>query len=719
MNKASLKTKIVAGFLSAITLVSVATATTSTAFAATHTNEISVSAELQGTSNDIISDLAEKILKKASAKLLELLKSEAIDFAVNTDIAKAIISLLDISPEVKISDVQKAINEMSKRMDSYHTEEMKLLKNILAEGKLNIIYDKLDEIRVKNSEALKEIADAQESQSTARMKVIKERTVDDLNFKTDLQKLKGYFSPNSLTDNKTVLEYCFDYLNKNNIDAVQAKEQALSIAEAFMDQYTFAFDSFVVGYKASVQEKLNEYNEAQKTGNAKKINEAKKAWELEKEVSELNIKALIENAKSVKEQYEKFIKYVESSEQAYVTIDGKTTQFATFADAWYHVNTQNKDATIKLNKDINLDSIKSKLAYYKEYTDIDKFFGNNNIKLLSDKKVTIDLNGHNLTNGGGSAAIDITKANGNYNLNIINSNSKDSNNNLQGTLGGIKLGQKTGFKTGKLSINDAIICGGESSGIISEIDNAFGTLKINLNNCLVKGYTNSAVRLNYTDFTANNTVFDGNRSKNGGAICKSLDLSNINLNSCEFINNYADNNGGAIYYNGGSLTAEGCTFKKNSAGSTGGSIYAGCMQNGSDLKMYDTTITDNTAGKKAGGVYCDLDNQNFSSCDPCIGGKMTITNNTANGKTSNVFLKSNLLSKAILKVDKNRPITSDSRIGISSDTNDNTLDVVKCSDKNSYNRAANAFSYDNSKYHIHGYHHCYNSNYWYEIVKNK
>ncbi len=38
MNKASLKTKIVAGVLSAITLVSVATATTSTAFAATHTN---------------------------------------------------------------------------------------------------------------------------------------------------------------------------------------------------------------------------------------------------------------------------------------------------------------------------------------------------------------------------------------------------------------------------------------------------------------------------------------------------------------------------------------------------------------------------------------------------------------------------------------------------------------------------------------------------------
>lgn len=337
---------------------------------------------------------------------------------------------------------------------------------------------------------------------------------------------------------------------------------------------------------------------------------------------------------------------------------------------------------------------------------------------MSSKKITIDLNGHNLTNSGGSAAIEATKVDGDYNLTIINSNSKGSNNNLQGTLGGIKLGIKSSLKSGNVSINNAIICGGGSTGIYSSDDCQIGKLKVTVNNCIIKGYTNSAVNLYQTIFTANNTKFEGNSSNYGGAISKSCDVSEINLNSCEFINNHANSCGGAIYYNGGSLKTEGCTFNNNSAGSTGGAMYVSCRQNGSKLKMYDTTITNNTAGKNAGGIYCDLDSQNLSTCDPVIGGKMTITNNTANGRTNNVFLKSNFVTKAILKVDKNRPVTSYSRIGISSDTDDKTLDVVKCSDKNSYNRAANVFSYDNSKYHIHGYSHFYNTNYWYEIVKN-
>lgn len=702
MNKASLKTKIVAGVLSAITLVSVATATTSTAFAATHTNELSVSAELQDDSNDILTGLAEKILKEASAKLLEMLKKKTINYAVNTDVAKIITSLLDISPETKLSDIKEALNEVSSKMDSYHAKEMKMLSNIMTEHKKDTIYDKLDEIKVKNKEVLNVIANKQGSRSTTDMNAIIRRTINDRIFETDLQRLEGFFYPSEIAEKKTVLEFCLDCLNSNTIDASKAKAQAENIAKTFIDQYKFAFDSFVVGHKAKVQKMLNEYNEARKTGNQEKIEEAKRAWELAKSDANNEINILIEKAQGVQEQYDKFLNYIKSSEQAYVTIDGNTTQFASFADAWYHVNTQNKNATIKLNKDINLDSIKKKLAHYEHYTDINNYFGENNINLLSSKKITIDLNGHNLTNSGGSAAIEATKVDGDYNLTIINSNSKDSNNNLQGTLGGIKLGIKSSLKSGNVSINDAIICGGGSTGIYSSDDCQFGKLKVTVDNCIIKGYTNSAVYLFQTRFTANNTKFEGNSSNYGGAISKSCDLSEINLNSCEFINNHANSCGGAIYYNGGSLKTEGCTFKNNSAGSTGGAMYVSCRQNGSNLKMYDTTITNNTAGKNAGGIYCDLDSQNLSTCDPVIGGKMTITNNTANGRTNNVFLKSNFVTKAILKVDKNRPVTSYSRIGISSDTDDKTLDVVKCSDKNSYNRAANVFSYDNSKYHIHG-----------------
>lgn len=115
-----------------------------------------------------------------------------------------------------------------------------------------------------------------------------------------------------------MLEFCLDCLNSNTIDASKAKAQAENIAKTFIDQYKFAFDSFVVGHKAKVQKMLNEYNEARKTGNQEKIEEAKKAWELAKSDANNEINILIEKAQGVQEQYDKLLNYIKSSEQAYM-----------------------------------------------------------------------------------------------------------------------------------------------------------------------------------------------------------------------------------------------------------------------------------------------------------------------------------------------------------------------------------------------------------------
>ena len=52
---------------------------------------------------------------------------------------------------------------------------------------------------------------------------------------------------------------------------------------------------------------LNEYNEARKTGNQEKIEEAKRAWELAKSDANNEINILIEKAQGVQEQYDKFL----------------------------------------------------------------------------------------------------------------------------------------------------------------------------------------------------------------------------------------------------------------------------------------------------------------------------------------------------------------------------------------------------------------------------
>ena len=60
-----------------------------------------------------------------------------------------------------------------------------------------------------------------------------------------------------------------------------------------------------------VEPMLNEYNEARKTGNQEKIEEAKRAWELAKSDANNEINILIEKAQGVQEQYDKFLNYID------------------------------------------------------------------------------------------------------------------------------------------------------------------------------------------------------------------------------------------------------------------------------------------------------------------------------------------------------------------------------------------------------------------------
>ena len=114
-------------------------------------------------------------------------------------------------------------------------------------------------------------------------------------------------------------------------------------------------------------------------------------------------------------------------------------------------------------------------------------------------------------------------------------------------------------------------------------------------------------------FTLENGYANGTYLKNGAAIfVSSYADSNPSIpviNNCIFKNNYAEENGGAVYIEAGSggvasPNFNNCTFENNESGFSGGAIY----NSGYDLGQITTTFIDckfsnNLAGESGGAVF--------------------------------------------------------------------------------------------------------------------
>ena len=265
--------------------------------------------------------------------------------------------------------------------------------------------------------------------------------------------------------------------------------------------------------------------------------------------------------------------------------------------------------------------------------------------------------------------------------------------------------------------------------------NADGTI----DNSTFRDNKNTALFNKDSRVTVNNSVFENNSGQNGGAIYTDcvMKINNCTIksnsaakggaifgdyttevNNCTIIDNKATSNGGGICfgYRGGGmcvpLTVTNTKLNRNSAGCDGGAIWCDSMNY---LTLENVEITDNTAVNNGAGLYAQKGDT--SACDPIISGKMTIINNKlTNGTASNAFLGENTTSKCIFRIFDN--IDPSSRIGITSNTSDNKLDVVRITTKNAYNNTSNVFSYDTSKYRINRYNPWYSECFYVEIVKN-
>lgn len=741
----SIRTRIIATILSATCMLSTVSLLASTSASAVEVNTPSISA----TSNKMIaSPISDGFFSGASTCISILSKSNPVTAIISNGLLGAFKTFYGDAtktPSPTTADIVNLINQLSEKIDSHHNEEMQQLSCISDQIKLQDFANNLNSIVGYNKASLKHLGNCNDNLSEEDYKLLIKETINKEGFIKSFTDISNLITNGSMAIKaKPAFEQYLE-LSKNcssnsyNYDFV--KKDSELFMQMTLEQYTLMYTSIMTGYMA-------EYNLA----NVQYQNN-----EITKDVMESRQKNVVTNmnlytdyGKAVVESYEKAMKSIEASKTTEITINGTTTPKYSFADTWVDATKTNGNSTIKLFKDWDAKDLGSDTCQYKANS---SFTGKIMHLTNGSANITIDLNGHSIRNNDENREYDLLIENSNITI-IDSTHSKTSSisgifaSNSTITVDGITIKDSTGTgirltKNSKATIknstfsnckNSAIVCkegsvanisgcnftGNLQSAVYNTSTSVFNSSRVTIDNCTFVGNStdkNGGAVYNDDDVKITNSTFKDNKANNGGAIYTN---NSLDVKGCTFTNNTASNNGGGICtdYRGNDNTAttkvDGCKMTQNTANNKGGGIYADSM---SYLNMFDTEITNNTAGSDGAGLFAQKGSG--SSCDPTIGGKITIINNhLTNGTNSNAFLQENSTSKCIFKLSDDRKLDSNSRIGITSNTSDKTLDVVKIFSKDSYNRSKNVFSYDTSKYHINRYTHWYSDFWWVEIVRN-
>lgn len=603
------------------------------------------------------------------------------------------------------------LDEISDTISKYHNDEIKKLDSAIMNTQLADFNAKLVALLGYNKQALEELSSHKSSlyTRTAYQNII-DNTINCNNFREYFATLGEYIS--SCYVSKTpALELHLNLLKKNYDNAAVVQNDADIFNKIVIEQYALAYTSLSTGYIAKYQLAQLDYKDG-------KITKQELADIYDSVTASTRL--LFSYFKNAGKEYNEIKDELVSVNVADVTIDGKTTEFHSFADAWAKALTSNSEAKVTLKKDIVSDDLSSDVYNYDTY--VGKVFKNGSLNLDNNSyEITVDLNGHSLVNTKNNCyAIYVTDSKLN-----INDSAKANN-----KLGGIDI---TRSKVNLESIN---VNGGSDTGI-----NMHESSKVNINNSTIYGYTNSGIILNGGELTISNSTIKDNKSQNNGGGINNAAGGNLIINNCNIENNIANGKGGGLYtkedaeinncridYNsssqdGGGICADysgydftivvnisNSNINYNSCDRKGGGIYGDSM---AYLNISDTSISSNRAGNSGGGLFAQKGDG--SSCDPRIRGRVIIEDNTANGRTDNAFLEDGVVSKCMFNCEG---LSSNSRIGVTSDTSDKCLDIARCTTESTYNGLDGVFNSDSSNRHMNKYTHWYSSFYYVEIVKN-
>ena len=622
----TMKTRIIAGVLSAITIFSVGTA------AMTSASALSVKSVTKDISSFAITQTIDKFVSNSIAgSLLKMGTGYLLDWVFDSKEGK----------EPTVSDAIEKIEKLRETVQSNHEEEMKSLKVINSNIDTKDFRMEADSIRDDYKNALTEIRRNSNNITMSKEGVIDAKTYGAYkailassscnipSLEKNFNKMKEYvLGERHSTDKKSAYQTTTDYLYKkvmagykethnwkDSTDFLNIVKKDIN-GEIDSIHFEAELDYFTMLLLNNMAYKVKEY-EVQNGTYKPAEGEQPYAYyqnfetDLSKTMGKFN-----DAYKKVIDSNNKDGKMVQAIVTLAEPVDGiKVKGFRTFTEAWAQACSTNKDFRIDLRD--NIKSTKDK-SFNTDGLDQNKygFTPGGNFHVKDGRKITVDLGGFTIDNTE-RPNLPTFGFESNTLLTIQNGTIKGGENALRAD------GRtKVHIKADTLTITDTawagIYMGVHSIGAYNAKD-----MKLEMNNCTIKNAKQeSALRILPHDsyITLTNCTFENNESTyDGGAIY--TDTTNEPfIKDCTFKNNKANNGfGGAIYAN--TINASGSKLKVI------GGLFEGNVSNKTINDRYYHTLDDLKKG--AGGAI---------SCNNLIADGVTFKNNTSNDQAGAIFL---------------------------------------------------------------------------------
>lgn len=258
------------------------------------------------------------------------------------------------------------------------------------------------------------------------------------------------------------------------------------------------------------------------------------------------------------------------------------------------------------------------------------------VSLAKDSAFTLDLNGYTLNrNSGGRMTSDgyVFLLNEKSSLTVIDSSPKRENYSSS-VLGGVIAGGAGDDVSGGIRLKKGSRLTMDGGSFVNCVTNDHGA-------AIRTEDTDVKISLKNTGFYTNMTCSSADNC-HGGAIYVKHGGCELTLEDCIFYGNHSEDDGGAIYMNGGSLYASDCFFRENECLDNGGAVY---LESGVYATLDNCIFRLNSAGKNGGAVYCN------SNEGTRLSGKYTY--NTANGSGGAVYVNGDSVCVSDCEIKRN------------------------------------------------------------------
>ena len=622
----TMKTRIIAGVLSAITVFSVGTV------AMTSASALSVKSVSKDISSFAITQTIDKFVSNSIAgSLLKMGTGYLLDWVFDSKEEK----------EPTVSDAIEKIEHLRETVQQNHEEEMKSLKVINSNIDTKDFRMEADSIRDDYKNALTEIRRHSNNITMSKEGVIDAKTFGAYqkilassscnipSLEKNFNKMKGYvLGERHSTDKKSAYQTTTDYLYnkviagykethnwKDSTDFLGIVKKDIN-GEIDTIHFEAQLDYFTMLLLNNMAYKVREY-EVQNGIYKPAEGEKPYAYYQNFETDLSTAMGKFNDAyKKVIDANNKDGKMVQAVVTLAEPVDGiQEKGFRSYAEAWAQASSTNKNFKIELRDDIK--SVKDK-GFNVDGLDKDKygFTPGGNFHVKDGRTITVDLGGNTIDN---TACSNLSTFGFESNSTLIINNGT-----IKGGENALRADGRTKvhIKADKLTVTDTawagIYMGVHSIGTHNAKD-----MKLEMTNCTVKNAKQeSGLRVLPYDsqITLTNCTFENNNSTYSGGAIYTDTTNEAVIKDCTFKNNKANNGfGGAIAANGVNVT--GSKLKV-----TGG-LFEGNVSNKTIEDKYVRTPEDLKKG--AGGAI---------ACDNLTADGVTFKNNSSNDQAGAIFI---------------------------------------------------------------------------------